>query len=238
MHFQFDYAGLSFTAPQKVRYRYMLEGFDRDWTEAGARRSAYYTNIPPGRYTFRVQAANNDGLWNTEGAALDFELRPHFYQTLWFYALLLAWRGGHLVLLAAAAAAPGREASSAPCWASATASRARFTTRWPRATWASRCSWRCWRNLLRQNKVEAAAKHLDATRGYVREGLADARQSIWALRSQDSGETTLPVRLRRMVEAAEGNGVEARFSILAPTGRFLRVRNAKFCVWPRRPFIM
>ena len=94
VHFQFDYAGLSFTAPQKVRYRYMLEGFDRGWTEAGARRTAYYTNIPPGRYTFRVQAANNDGLWNTEGAALTFELRPHFYQTLWFYALLLAgcWR--------------------------------------------------------------------------------------------------------------------------------------------------
>ena len=56
VHFQFDYAGLSFTAPQKVRYRFMLEGFDRGWTEAGARRSAYYTNIPPGRYTFRVQA--------------------------------------------------------------------------------------------------------------------------------------------------------------------------------------
>ena len=70
MHFEFDYAGLSFTAPQKVRYRYMLEGFDHDWTEAGARRSAYYTNIPPGHYTFRVQAANNDGVWNTAGAAL------------------------------------------------------------------------------------------------------------------------------------------------------------------------
>ncbi len=55
-HFQFDYAGLSFTAPQKVRYRYMLEGFDHQWTDAGARRSAYYTNIPPGNYTFRVQA--------------------------------------------------------------------------------------------------------------------------------------------------------------------------------------
>ena len=67
----------------------MLEGFDRDWTDAGARRSAYYTNIPPGRYTFRVQAANNDGLWNTSGAALTFELRPHYYQTAWFLVLLL-----------------------------------------------------------------------------------------------------------------------------------------------------
>ena len=68
VHFQFDYAGLSFTAPQKVRYRYKLEGFDRNWTDAGGRRSAYYTNIPPGSYTFRVQAANNDGVWNTTGA--------------------------------------------------------------------------------------------------------------------------------------------------------------------------
>ncbi len=56
--------------PQKVRYRYMLEGFDHHWTDAGPRRTAYYTNIPAGSYTFRVQAANNDGLWNLEGAAL------------------------------------------------------------------------------------------------------------------------------------------------------------------------
>ena len=67
--------------------------------------------------------------------------------------------------------------------------------------------------LLRHNKVEAAAKQLDTTRGHVREGLADARQSIWALRSQDSGEKTLPVRLRRMTEQAGGHGVEASFSV-------------------------
>ena len=99
VRFEFDYAGLSFVAPLKVRYRYMLEGFDHGWTEAGARRTAYYTNIPPGKYTFRVQAANNDGLWNTEGAALSFELRPHFYQTWWFYLLLLACVVAAIVLL-------------------------------------------------------------------------------------------------------------------------------------------
>ena len=99
VHFEFDYAGLSFVAPQKVRYRYMLEGFDKAWTEAGARRTAYYTNIPAGTYTFRVQAANNDGVWNTEGAALTFELRPHFYQTLWFYALLILGVVGLVVLV-------------------------------------------------------------------------------------------------------------------------------------------
>jgi hypothetical protein len=98
-HFQFEYAGLSFVAPQKVRYRFMLEGFDHAWTESGSRRTAYYTSIPPGHYTFRVQAANNDGVWNTQGAALAFELRPHFYQTAWFYALVALAVAGLVVLL-------------------------------------------------------------------------------------------------------------------------------------------
>ncbi len=78
VHFQFDYAGLSFTAPQKVRYRYMLEGFDRGWTEAGTRRTAYYTTIPPGRYTFRVQAGQQRRPVEHRGRALVFELRPPF----------------------------------------------------------------------------------------------------------------------------------------------------------------
>ena len=98
-HFQFDYAGLSFVAPQKVRYRFMLDGFDHNWTDAGSRRIAYYTNIPPGHYTFRVQAANNDGVWNTQGAALSFDLRPHFYQTVWFYAVLALAMGAFVLLL-------------------------------------------------------------------------------------------------------------------------------------------
>jgi signal transduction histidine kinase len=67
--------------------------------------------------------------------------------------------------------------------------------------------------LLRLRKIEAAAKHLDQTREHVREGLAEARQSIWALRSQDTDETTLPVRLNRLVEAEGGHGVETRFSL-------------------------
>ena len=83
--FEFRYAGMSFIAPQKVRFRYRLEGFDRDWVDAGTRRTAYYTNLSPGSYRFHVLACNNDGVWNETGASLDFRLRPHFYQTLWFY---------------------------------------------------------------------------------------------------------------------------------------------------------
>jgi signal transduction histidine kinase len=243
VHFQFDYAGLSFTAPQKVRYRYILEGFDRDWTNAGARRTAYYTNIPSGRYTFRVQAANNDGLWNTQGAALAFELRPHFYQTLWFYALLLATGVGIMFLLLR------RRLRRAESEFRAVLGERNRIAREIHDTLAQgyvgiSVQLEVLSELLRMNKPEAAAKHLDLTRGYVREGLADARQSIWALRSQDSGETTLPVRLRRMVEAEGGHGLEAKFSIFGayrsmPPGterEFLRVaqeaiHNVKKHAW-------
>ena len=99
---EFHFTALSFVDPSKVRFRYRLEGFDRDWVEAGARREAFYTNLPPGSYRFRVVASNDDGVWNLEGAALQFTLRPYFYQTLWFYLLCallaagLMW-GVHLV---------------------------------------------------------------------------------------------------------------------------------------------
>jgi signal transduction histidine kinase/ligand-binding sensor domain-containing protein/CheY-like chemotaxis protein len=83
----FRYTGLSFLAPEKVRFRYKLDGYDRDWIDAGDRRAAYYSNIPPGRYTFHVKAANNDGVWNETGDTYPIYLAPHFHQTGWFYAL-------------------------------------------------------------------------------------------------------------------------------------------------------
>jgi len=79
------YTALSFLAPEKVTFKYRLDGFDTDWVDADTRRVAYYTNLPPGRYRFRVTASNNDGLWNEAGAGLDLRLAPHFYQTYWFY---------------------------------------------------------------------------------------------------------------------------------------------------------
>ncbi len=87
--FEFDYAGLSFFAPGAVRYRFVLEGRDRGWTDAGERRVAYYTDLRPGRYVFRVQAANNDGVWNETGASVALTLQPHVWQTVWFQALCI-----------------------------------------------------------------------------------------------------------------------------------------------------
>jgi ligand-binding sensor domain-containing protein/signal transduction histidine kinase len=212
VHFEFDYAGLSFTAPQKVRYRYMLEGFDRDWIEAGTRRNAYYTTIPPGKYTFRAQAANSDGLWNTEGAALTFELRPHFYQTAWFYVLMVALAVGMVVVLLRLRLRRAEGEFRAVLGERSRIAREVHDTLAQGYVGIS-VQLEVLAELLRQHKTDDAARRLDQTRGYVREGLADARQSIWALRSQDSGETTLPVRLRRMAEAEGGGGLESRFSI-------------------------
>ncbi len=87
--FELAYTALSFLYPQNVKFKYQLEGFDEDWIDAGVRRTAYYTNVPPGRYTFRVIASNNDGIWNREGSSVRFRLEPHYYQTFWFYALCL-----------------------------------------------------------------------------------------------------------------------------------------------------
>jgi signal transduction histidine kinase/ligand-binding sensor domain-containing protein len=212
VHFQFDYAGLSFTAPQKVRYRYMLEGFDHRWTEAGARRTAYYTNIPQGHYTFRVQAANNDGVWNTEGAALQFELRPHFYQTIWFYLLLAAFSAGLVVLLLRLRLLRAEREFRAVLGERSRIAREVHDTL-AQGYVAVSVQLEVISELLRHDKTQAAARQLDTARKFVREGLDDARQSIWALRSQDSTENTLPVTIRRVTEQADGNNVESSFSL-------------------------
>ena len=87
---RFDYIGLSLTVAEKVRYRYRLDGVDTDWRELTAARQAFYTNLRPGHYAFRVIAANNDGVWNESGASLAFVIPPAFVQTGWFIALYVA----------------------------------------------------------------------------------------------------------------------------------------------------
>jgi signal transduction histidine kinase len=90
--------------PQRVRFRYMLEGHDRDWQDAGTRRQAFYNDLPPRNYRFRVTASNNSGVWNETGAVLNFSIAPAYYQTTWFMALAtatliaLVW-GAHRVRL-------------------------------------------------------------------------------------------------------------------------------------------
>ena len=84
---EIDYTALSFAAPKKVMFRYMLEGHDTTWQEPGTRRQAFYNDLRPRHYHFRVIACNNDGVWNEIGASLDFSIAPAYYQTAWFRVL-------------------------------------------------------------------------------------------------------------------------------------------------------
>ncbi len=194
---EFAYAGLSFVAPQKVRYRYWLKGFDRTWIDAGNRRSAFYTNLPPGRYRFQVMAANNDGVWNTTGASFDLHLLPHFYQTWWFYSalvlacvllgyLLYRWRVLQVeAQFGAVLAERGRLAREIHD----TLAQG-FVGVSVQLELVSR---------LMATSREAALIQLDQARALVRTSLDEARASIWNLRSQADGASNaaddLPSRL-------------------------------------------
>jgi ligand-binding sensor domain-containing protein/signal transduction histidine kinase len=85
--FEIHYTGLSFVRPEQIRFRYKLEGLDHDWVEAGTRRTAYYSHVPPGSYTFRIMAANSDGVWNSEGSSIRIQVVPPFWRTRWFFLL-------------------------------------------------------------------------------------------------------------------------------------------------------
>ena len=91
---EINYTSPTFLTPQRVKFRYRLDGYEHDWHDAGTRRQAFYTDLPPGSYTFRVMACNSDGVWNESAANLDFLIAPAFYQTTWFrlacVALILA----------------------------------------------------------------------------------------------------------------------------------------------------
>jgi signal transduction histidine kinase/ligand-binding sensor domain-containing protein len=223
LRFQFDYAGLSFASPQKVRYQYMLEGFDRGWTDAGTRRTAYYTNIPPGSYRFRVRAAMDNGGFGAEtaagnlsntpaGAALAFVLLPHFYQTIWFRALVAVGVVALVVLVfRRRVLRVEREFRAVMAERNRIAREIHDTL--AQGYVGISLQLEILGELLRHNKPDTAARHLAVTQSLVREGLDDARQSIWALRSQDSAEKALPIRLRRQMEKVQDNELHANLNI-------------------------
>jgi len=96
---EIHYTALSYVAPERVRFKYQLEGLDTAWVDAGQRRFVHYASLPPGSYRFHVIACNNDGVWNQTGASYAFEVKPHFFQTAWFPLLLLLSGGGLAVMV-------------------------------------------------------------------------------------------------------------------------------------------
>ena len=221
LRFQFDYAGLSFAAPQKLHYQYMLEGFDREWTDAGARRTAYYTNIPPGSYRFRVRAALGDAAFAStadtasyapQEASLSFVLQPRYYQTAWFRAVVaLAVVALVLLIYRRRVLRVEREFGAVMGERNRIAREIHDTL--AQGYVGISLQLEILGELLRHGRSDTAAKQLKMTQEMVRHGLDDARQSIWALRSQDTAEQTLPIRLRRLAEEAGHGGLEAHLEV-------------------------
>ncbi len=191
----FEYAGLSFAAPTRVRFKYRLEGFDRDWIDAGSQRTAYYTNIPPGRYNFHVIARNSDGVWNRVGASLSFRLQPHFYQTYWFYigaACALALLGYGIYRL---------RVNQVQSQFNAVLGERNRIAREIHDTLAQgfvavSVQLEVVSRLLTVS-AEAAQEQLERARELVHDGLDEARRSIWQLRSQSSTNDDFAARLSK-----------------------------------------
>ena len=177
-----DYTALSLAAPEKVRFRYMLEGQDADWKEVVNDRQVQYSNLPPRAYRFRVVASNNSGVWNETGATLAFSIAPAYYQTRWFQALVvvaalcLMWAG------VSGARSPGRACStsdaSTNASTSARASRGSCTTRCCKASTVCCCDSRplctCCR-IARQTRKRNSRVRLITRRRRSRKGAMPCR---------------------------------------------------------------
>jgi ligand-binding sensor domain-containing protein/signal transduction histidine kinase len=191
--FDFYYTAPSFIAPESVRFKYQLEGFDRDWIDGGSRRVAYYTNLRPGNYRFRVMAANSDGVWNEQGAAFDFYLEPHFYQTYWFYALVLLLLG---VMGWQLYRSRVRRISSQ--FGAVLAERNRIAREIHDNLAQDILGISVQLELVARllpAAAESAKPHLDRARILVRNSMAEARRYVWDLRSQDLEHKDLPTAL-------------------------------------------
>ena len=201
--FEFHYTAPVFSAPDKVRFRYKLEGFDADWVEAGTRRVAYYTNVPPRRYRFLVIAGSADGTWSDRSASFDFALAAPFYRRPPFWAAVVA---------AAAALAFGlhrlhlRQVKAQ--FAAVTVERGRIA--------------REIHDTLAQGFVgigvqletvaklqpisaEQAREHLDRARILVRSSLAEARRTVWALRPGSLEQDDLAGALAQVARQLSGD---------------------------------
>lgn len=199
----FEYTGLSFRAPQRIRFSYRLEGFDKHWIDAGTRRAAYYTNLPPGKYLFRVLARNNDGFWNAQAADFAFDLLPRFYQTNWFRALialflsafayaLYRWRMHHVrTELNAVMAERNRIARE-------------IHDTLAQGFVGISVQLELVRRLMSTSR-EAAEQVLRQAHDLAQNSLAEARRSIWNLRSESGSDADLRSKLSKTVEQSVRN---------------------------------
>ncbi len=196
---QIDYTSPTFSIPQKVKFRYRLDGYDRGWHEAGTRRQAFYTDLPPGKYSFRVIASNSDGVWNEQGDTLEFSIAPAYYQTNWFRALCAIM---FFVLLWAAYQLRVRQLRRE--FNTAIEARVSERTRIARelhdtllqSLQALLFQYQAARNLFAAGS-ERAMQVLDVTLDRTEQAIADSRDAIHDIRSDVVAQNALPELLTR-----------------------------------------
>jgi signal transduction histidine kinase len=206
------YTGLSFQAPEKIRFKYLLEGFDKEWVDAGIRRMAYYTHLSPGDYRFRVMACNSDGVWNESSASFDFHLSPYFYQGSWFYLLCAA-----IVTLMALAVHRFRVRAMKARFSAVFAERNRIAGELHDTVEQGLAM------ILLQlesaaaklsESAEGARKHLELAGSLVKHNLVEARHSVFELYSQEWENRDLVTAVSQLAEQlTAGSPVEARAQV-------------------------
>jgi len=189
-----------------------LEGYDKDWIEAGNRRTAYYTSIPPGRYRFRVLACNNDGVWSEAGDSFNFYLKPHFYQTGLFYALLGL---GCVVIGLAFYRLRIRQVRSK--FAAVLAERNRLASEihdtLAQGFVGIALQVQAARKMLKA-APQAAEQHLDIAEKMVNHSVGEARRAIWNLRSAALENGNLAAALSEAAnQLTTGTGVEVQVGV-------------------------
>ncbi len=198
-HLSFSYAGIHLASPQRVQYSYMLQGVDRSWVDAGARRTAFFTNIPHGRHVFRVRARIGSGSWGPV-TETPLELRPHAYETLWFRTLCVL-----LIALSAFGLYRLRLHTLRQRFEAVGAERNRLAREIHDTLAQSFVAVSVRLELISRllgpsQSIDAVRGELDNTRAMVRDSLAEARRSIWDLRADSAGVQPLPARLARLVQ--------------------------------------
>jgi signal transduction histidine kinase/ligand-binding sensor domain-containing protein len=209
--FTMEYAGLSFTAPSEVRYRFRLDGFDKNWTDAGNRRSATYTNLTPGRYVFHVQVRSKDGEWNPAGAELRFRIVPPIYRRWWFLLLSLL-----LIMALVAGMYLLRLRRLEREFDAVLAERNRMAREIHDTLTQDFVGASLQLDLIAQHlnrgKFELALEQVKRTRQLVTEGLEEARRSIWELRVNNS-QDSLPTRLSKVVQRDTFSAIHPRLHV-------------------------
>ena len=209
--FTMEYAGLSFTAPTEVQYRFRLDGFDKNWTDAGNRRSATYTNLTPGRYLFHVEARTKDGAWNRAGAELRFRIVPPIYRRWWFLLLTLI-----LLLALVAGIYLLRLRRLEREFDAVLAERNRMAREIHDTLTQDFVGASLQLDLITQHlnrgKFELALEQVKRTRQLVTEGLEEARRSIWEMRVNNS-QDSLPTRLSKIVQRDTFSSIHPRLHV-------------------------